>query len=334
MLGAAIRTRLACSLIVAGVAASILLWPGPLIAQQPDYPARNITVVLGYGAGGGADTSTRYFAERLSRLAGKPVIVENRPGAQATLAAEAAARARPDGYTVLFAAGNALAASPHMFKKLGFDPLKSFAYVTTLFRTPYVLAASPKRDVQSVSDLTVYLKSKSANATGFYGYQGLINQAAGELYKVMSGANATPVPYKTAQQLLTDLMSGDVDFAFLDSTFALEQGKAGHLRALAVTLPERTPLAPDLPGMREAGLPGFDLSAWFAVYLPAGTPEAIVAKLNTWLNQTLASDEARRFLETSGTVPFPGSPEALAKYQAEQGERWGMLVKAANIEPQ
>jgi tripartite-type tricarboxylate transporter receptor subunit TctC len=302
-------------------------------AQEQDYPTRNITVVLGYGAGGGADTSTRYFADKLSKLAGKPVIVENRPGAQATLAADAAARARPDGYTILFAAGNALAASPHMLKKINFDPLKSFDYVTTLFRTPYVLVVSPKRDVKSVADLTAYLASRT-DKPGFFGYQGWINQAAGELYKSMARVNATAVPYKTAQQILTDLMSGDIDFAFLDSTFALEQTRAGNLRALAVTLPERTPVSPELPGMKEAGLPDFDLSAWFAVYLPANSPAPVTAALSKWLNQIVASEETQRFLALSGTQAFPGSPKSLARYQREQAERWSALVKAAGIEPQ
>ena len=315
-----------------------MLWrcdQGPALsaAQEQDYPTRNITVLLGYGAGGGADTSTRYFADKLSKLAGKAVIIENRPGAQATLAAEAAARARPDGYTVLFAAGNALASSPYMLKKVNFDPLKSFDYVTTLWRTPYVLVASPKPEVRTVADLTAYLGSRK-DKPGFFGYQGSINQAAGELFKIKAGVDATPVPYKTAQQILTDLMSGDIDFAFLDSTFALAQTRAGNLRGLAVTLPERSPLAPELPGMKEAGLPDFDLSAWFAVYLPAHSPAPISAALSKWLNQIIAADETQQFLAKSGTQPFPGSPESLARYQREQAERWAALVKAAGIEPQ
>ena len=319
------QTRRAAFRVSSSLAILCLLWPAASIAQ--DYPARNITIILGYAAGGGADVSTRYFADRLSKLAGKSVMVENKPGAQAAIAAEAAARARPDGYTVLFAAGNALAASPHMFKKLNFDPLKSFSFVTTLFRTPYVLVASPKRNVSSVSGLTAYLKARDKAAPGLYGYQGLINQAAGELYKQMAAADATPVPYKTVQQILTDLISGDIDFAFLDATFALEQSKA-------VSLPGRSPIAPDLPGMAEAGLPGFDLSAWFAVYLPANAPVSVVATLSRWLNEILATEETKRFLTQTGTEPFPGSPESLARYQAEQAESWGTLVKAANVEPQ
>ena len=319
--------------VAALTALAICLLPGLAGAQEQDYPSRNITILLGYGAGGGADTSTRFFADRLSKLAGKPVIVENRPGVQAALAADAAARARPDGYTILFAAGNSLASSPHMMKKINFDPLKSFDYVTTLWRTPYILVVSPKRDVKSVAELTAYLAGRK-DKPGFFGYQGWINQAAGELYKTLAQVNATPVPYKTAQQILTDLMSGDIDFAFMDSTFALEQTRSGNLRGLAVTLPERTPLAPELPGMKEAGLPGFDISAWFAVYLPANSPAPVTAALSKWLNQVVAAEDTQRFLAQSGLEGFPGSPESLARYQREQGERWGALIKAAGIEPQ
>jgi tripartite-type tricarboxylate transporter receptor subunit TctC len=320
-----VRTRLA--VLGTGLLALSL---APCASAQ-DYPSRNITAVLGYAAGGGADVPVRYFAERLSKLAGQPVIVENKPGAQASLAAAAASQAKPDGYTILFAAGNALVAAPATIKSVTFDPVKDFSFVGTLWRTPYVLVVSGSSPAKSVAELTGVLKAKGDR--GSYGYQGIVNLAAGELYKNHAGVKATPIPYKTIQQVLTDLIAGDIDFAFVDATFALEQVRAGRLRALAVTTDKRVSFGPDLPTMQESGVPDFDLTAWFAVYTPPGTPAAIRNRLSGWINQILATDETAKFLRNIGVEPFVSTPDQLAKFQAVETTRWAAILKAAGVEP-
>jgi tripartite-type tricarboxylate transporter receptor subunit TctC len=301
-------------------------------ASAEDYPSRNITVVLGYAAGGGADVSVRYFAERLSKLAGQPVIVENKPGAQAAIAAAAVSQAKPDGYTVLFAAGNALVAAPATIKSVTFDPVKDFGFVGTLWRTPYVLVVSGSSPAKSVAELTGILKAKGDK--GSYGYQGIVNLAAGELYKSHAGVAAAPISYKTIQQVLTDLTAGDIDFAFVDATSALEQVRAGRLRALAVTTDKRVSFGPDLPTMQQAGVSDFDLTAWFAVYTPPGTPAGIRERLGGWLDQILATDETAKFLRNIGVEPFVSTPDELARFQAAETTRWAAILKAAGVEPQ
>ena len=315
-----------------GVAAFIGLF-AVFPAQAQDYPAKTLTIVIGYAPGGGVDVPARYFAAKLTKLAGVPVIVENRPGALTNIAAAAVARSAPDGYTLFIASGNAtMASNPHLFKKLPFDPVKDFTPVTTLFKIPFFVIVSSNSSVKSVSELTAYLKEKGD--TGNYGYAGTFTLAASELYKTMAGLRTVAITYKVPQQSMAALISGQLDFLIQDATNVIRQVQAGRMRALAVTSRQRSSLLPDVPTMQEAGFAGFDMLGWFGLYLPANAPAPVVEKLAGWFNQIVAEEETRKFLANVGSEPFPGSARSVAELQARELERWGRYLKAARVEPQ
>lgn len=303
-------------------------------SHAQDYPSRNITMINPYQAGGGGDIPSRWFAEKLGPIVGKPVVVLNKPGGNTTIGAHEVAQAKPDGYTILMTAGNStMVANVYQIKNLSYDPEKDFAPVTTLFRTPFILAVGANAPVNSVAELTKRLKEKGR---GHYGrgvtVMGLL---AAELYKSIAGIEGLEdVPYKDQQPLFADLKEGTIEFAFLDATSAKQAKEGGQAKLLAVTPSVRAPFLADLPTMHEAGVPGYEIMAWFAVYAPAKTPAPIVAKLSGWFNQVLAMEETKNFLTTSGTSPFPGNPEQLAKFQAAEREKWGILFKKAKLEPQ
>jgi tripartite-type tricarboxylate transporter receptor subunit TctC len=304
----------------------------PARAQQ-DYPSRQIVIMLGLAAGGGADTLTRYFASKLQQVSGQSVVVENKPGALGNIAGEAAARARPDGYTLLIGPNTTFSANVHLFKKLPFDPVKDFAPVTTLLRLAFVLVVNPEKTPSvSATDLAHFLKAKG---TATFGAPTGTSLAAGELYKSLAGFPATQVPYRTMQQALIELTSGEIDLLFADATFVLEPVRAGKYRALAVTTEKRSAAAPELPTMIEAGYPGFgEITAWFAMAAPAGTPGPVIDRLNTWMNQILLTEETQKFLVTIHAEAFPSTSREMAAFQAREIEKWGRLVSIARIEPQ
>jgi tripartite-type tricarboxylate transporter receptor subunit TctC len=312
---------------------------GLLLASAPagaqDYPTRDIRAICNFPAGTGADVFVRYFSEKLSGLAGKPVIVENRGGALGNIGTEAAARARPDGYTILISPGSStMAAAMSTFKKLPFDPQKDFTPVTTLARLGFVLVVDPKSPVKSVAELTAQLKAKKEKAT--YGVAANTGLVSAELYKKFAGVpHVTKAQYREMQTLQNDMGAGNLDFSFGDPVFAVEQAKAGRIRALAVTSGQRMSALPDVPTMKEAGLPEFgELIAWWAVFVPAGTPQPIATRLEGWFNQIVASEDTRKFLNNLGSDPFPGNSRMLAALLAADITRWREYVKLANIEPQ
>lgn len=302
-------------------------------AHAQEYPSRPVTIVIGYAPGGAVDIPARYFARRLAGITGQPFVVENRPGALTNIAAEMVARAKPDGYTLFVASGNAtMASNPHLFRKLPFDPVKDFTPVCTLYRLPFVLVVNAKTPVSSVSELTAQLKKKGGS--GNYGYAGSFALIASELYKSVAGLQTQAISYKVPQQSIPALISGELDFLFQDSANVLRQVAAGTLKGLAVTPSQRSALIPDLPTMEEAGVPGYDLSGWFGLYLPANAPVALVARLQALFGQFLTDEESRKTLGNIGTEPFPGNAQFLAQLQARELEKWGRLHKLAKIEPE
>ncbi len=321
-----IRRAFALALAVAGFAA--------LPAQAQDYPAQDIRAICNFPAGTGGDVFVRYFSAKLSALAGKPVIVENRGGALGNIGTEAAARSKPDGYTILIVPGSStMAAAVHVFKKLPFDPVKDFTPVTTLARLGFVLAVDAKSPIKTVADLNAHLKAKGDKANfGIAANTGLVSA---ELYKKVAGVKATKVQYREMQTLMNDMYADKLDFAFGDPVWAVEQVKAGKIRVLAVTSGQRMAALPDVPTFKEAGYPDFgQIIAWWAVFVPAGTPQPVVAKLEAWFNQIAASPETKTFLGQFGSEPFPGNGRSLAELLASDIKNWGDYVKLAGIEPQ
>jgi tripartite-type tricarboxylate transporter receptor subunit TctC len=298
---------------------------------QADYPNKEIHMVVGFAAGSGADLLARYFATRLQEKAGKPIIVDNKPGATATIGAQTAALAKPDGYTILFSGSSTHATAPWIYKKLAFDPVKDFTPVTTIQKLAFVLAVDAKSSVKSVADLTALLKTKDKPSYGTSNTTGL---AAGELYKTAIGRDVLRVNYKTTQDGVRDMLAGLVDFMFIDTGFALEQQKQGALRVLAVTTAERISIAPDVATMAESGFPGFELVAWWAVWGPAGLPQPITDKLAGWLNEIATTDETKQFFARTGAVPFLGNGKVLHDFEIAEIEKWGKIFRAAGVEPE
>ena len=299
-------------------------------ALAQDYPSREIRSICNFAPGSGADIIVRYYSDQLARLAGRPVVVENKPGAQGSIASAYVAKAAPDGYTIhITPASSTLATAPHIFKQLPFDPLRDFAPVTTINSLTFVIAVDAAKPLHSVSDLIAALKSKPGH--GFYGTLSNSGQVAAELFKIKTGLATVYVPFKVTGDAFTNLLTGEIDFMSVDSTWARGQSRA---RILAVTAAKRSATMPEIPTLAEAGVPGIDIAPWWGVVVPAGTPRPIVDKLAGWFNQITASEETRQFLARAALDPFPGSPEQMAALLKGEVERWGAFVKLAKIQPQ
>jgi tripartite-type tricarboxylate transporter receptor subunit TctC len=315
---------------VALCAAAVML-AAPAGAQEQDYPSREIRLVCGFVAGSGADVIHRYFAEKLKVLTGKPVIVENKPGASGNLAHSYAAKAKPDGYTVYPVGGTALAASQYLFKNPPVDPLKDFEPLTALIRQPWVVVVDAKSPHKTLPELTAYLKEKKNKAS--YSTATTTGIITGELYKSIAGLETVQVNYKTIADSLNDLSSGSIDFAMGDAAFALGQQKQGKVRILAISTGQRMKAMGDVPTMAESGVPGIDVTVWWAVQLPAGTPKPIADKLQAWFTQILDMPETEQFLSNIGTDVFKTTPAQTRALLEQEIKNWGDYVKLAKIDP-
>jgi tripartite-type tricarboxylate transporter receptor subunit TctC len=318
--------------MIAKIAAAL----GALLVAAPawgqDYPAREIRSICNFAAGSGADIIVRFYSERLSKLAGKPVIVENKPGVQGTLASDYVAKSKPDGYTLMITpASSTLATAPFIFKKLPFDPLKDFAPVTSIASLSFVLAVDAAKPIKSIDELVKVLKAKPNH--GFYGTGSNTGQVAAELFKEKLGLSTVYVPYKVTVDALAGVVGGGVDFISYDTTWAVTQ-HPHRLRILAVTAAKRQSTIPDIPTLSELGLGEFDIAPWFGVVVPAGTPRPVIDKLAGWFNDITTSPDTKAFLARASLDPFPGSPEQMASHLRTETERWGRWVRMAKIEPQ
>jgi tripartite-type tricarboxylate transporter receptor subunit TctC len=311
---------------------SVMLLPAVTPASAQDYPTREIHTICPFAPGTGADIVVRYYAQKFSELAGKPIVTDNKPGLQGVLGTEAVARARNDGYTIsINPASSTLAASPHLFKKLSFDPLKDIDVVGMILSTSFVLVVPPGSGVNSVAELTKKLKEKSGDA--FYAGSTNTGIVASELYKKAIGVDAKRVSYRSAFDALNEMNSGKIDYFFTDTTSALGQIAAGKIKPLAVTSKNRSESFPDVPTMTELGYP-MDLAPWWGVIVPAGTPKSVTDKLAAWAVKVSAMPETRDFLRKNGLEPFTGDAAAMRKLLIEDTARWGEWVKLANIEVQ
>lgn len=300
----------------------------PLTVTAQDFPSRPVRILIGLPAGGGADLLCRYFADQLAKATHQTVVVENRPGAGGNLATQAVASAKPDGYTLLFSTSNPLTGNFYLYKNLGFK-LSDFVPITTLARAAFVLVVSGKSDIHTVAELTKSLKEKAGRAR--YGAPTSISLASAEIYLDAVGASAQRVPYKASAMAATELAAGDLDFFFFDSTGVKGPAERGQVRMLAVTSPQRISLAPDVPTMQEQGVADFDMTPWFAIFAPAGTPQDIRDKLETLLNAIVKTPETERFLRTAAADPYPGNPEVLMATVRSQTEKYRKLSEAGKL---
>ena len=322
--------------LIAGwiVAALSVIFSGNEVwAQAQSYPTREIRVVVGLPAGSGGDVVARFYADKLSQLAGKPVIVENRPGMILSLGADTVAKAVPDGYTILITSvTSSHAANLFNFKKLPYDPIKDFTPVATLQKSYFMLMTRAEAPWKTVAELTDAMKIKGDKAS--YGYGAPPALASAELYKARKDLKAVGIPYKTSMASLPEMFSGEIDFQFIDSTAGTPLLQGGKVRGLAVTAGQRVP-GVELPTMAEAaGIPEFDIAPVWGVLLPAGAPTPIVARLEAWFAQISAMEVTRQYIASTNAAPFPGNAKQLADFIPREIKKWEELAKLAKIEPQ
>ncbi len=304
----------------------------PVTAQT--WPSKPVTIVFGYDAGSGFGVIARFLSDNLRERTGQPFLVEARPGMFGSIGAQYVAHAKPDGYTILLTPNSTHAVNIHLFEHLGFDPVKDFTPVTTILSLSFVLLANPAAvPVNSVADLTEYIKARPGKLA--YGASAATARIASELYLSLAGGlGVTFVPYKGANQATIDLLGGGSHFLFGDAIYGMQQARGGKVRALAVTTAKRISCAPDIPTMAEAGLPGYELGSWFALFLPAKAPIDTAQKIADMSNAVWTSEKGREFLRTMCADPYPGNPGSLAKLVDSDTVKWGRLIKDAHIEPQ
>ena len=305
--------------------AGALVLGGPRSSAAANFPDHPIKLIVPFGAGGPPDVAARIIGAYLSDHLG-PVVVENHVGAGGTLAARLVANSPPDGYTLLAGTAGSLSISPQLYKDAGIDPLKQFAAVALVSSAPLVLAVQKSVPAHSVKELVAYAKANP----GKLNYGAVIGtppHLSGEMFKHITGANIVFVPYKTASQATTDVLSGHMNMTFEGTTAISPFIKSGQLRALAVTSAQRIPELPNVPTMDELGYPGMPPDSWQAIVAPAGTPADIVSKINAVVNQGLASPELQQKIKRLGGKPEPKSVADFAAYIVNQYKRWGEVIR-------
>jgi tripartite-type tricarboxylate transporter receptor subunit TctC len=296
------------------------------------FPDRPVRIVVGYPPGGGTDLVARLVAQPLGEKWGHPVIVENRPGAAAIIATEAVVKAKPDGYTLLMAYATELAVNPATFKKLSYDPLRDLAPIARLGAAPLVMAVHPSLPAKSVADLVALAKGKPGALSYSSSGQGSVHQFAGELFKLRTGADIVHIPYKGSGPAAADAVSGQVQVTFASVASVLRFVQANRLRALAVTSPERSSQLPNVPTMREAGLADVQLTSWYGLLAPAGTPPEVVKKIAADLAAVMASPALAKSFGAQGLDMVHDTPAQFAEFIREEAGKYARIAKAARIE--
>jgi len=294
------------------------------------YPERPIRMIVPSAAGGQPDTNSRLVAAELSKQIGQQIVVDNRPGASSSIGFEAVAKAQPDGYTIGYG-GFPLATNPSLLARVPYDVNKDFRMVILTNISPNVIAITPALPVNSVSELIAYAKRNPDQLLfGSSGSGGTMHLSI-ELFKLMTGTRMVHVPYKGMQQVITEIIGGRLQILSDNVTSVLPHVTAGRLRALGVTGPRRIPLAPDIPTVAEAGVPGYEITAWGGYMAPAGTPGPIVARLNAELNRVVASPAIRERWLALGIEPVGGTPERFAEHVRTETAKWTDVIKRAGI---
>lgn len=321
------------ALAVAGIAAALALATPGARAADATYPTRSITIVVPASPGGAIDLVARLVGQKMTEAWGQPVVVDNRPGATGIIGTDLVAKSPPDGYTLALVASSH-AINPSMVKKLPFDTIKSFEPVALTHVVPLMLVVSPSLPVKSVKELIAYGKANPGKLSFASSGSGGAPHFSGELFKSMAGIDMIHIPYKGSTLAHPDLTSGRVSLMF-DTVAAIgPQVKGGKVRPLAVTTAKRSSTEPQVPTMAEAGMAGYETSTWGGVLAPAGTPKAVVDKLNAQINKALAAPDVRERLQNAGIEPAGGTPAQFAGFlQVEMG-KWAKVAKDAGIQPE
>jgi tripartite-type tricarboxylate transporter receptor subunit TctC len=323
-----VLSLLACCALLAGAAHAQTHSTG----SGQAYPSRPVRVLVGFAPGGPNDIIARAYAARLAEALGQPFVVENRPGATGNLAAEAVAKAAPDGHTLMLGSTGTNAVNPSLYPKLAFDLVKDLTPVTQVATGPSALAVHPRVSAQNVRELIALAKAQPGKLTYASAGSGSSQHLAAELFKQMAGVDIVHVPYKGAAPGIVDLLAGQVDMSFAPVANVVPHAKAGKLKLLGLTGTTLSAFAPDTPTISESGLPGFDVTTWYAVFAPAGTGADIVNRLHAELVKIAQSPQIREQLTNVGVEPATNASPAEARaYRAREVEKWGKLVRAIGV---
>jgi tripartite-type tricarboxylate transporter receptor subunit TctC len=319
-------------MLAAALAAATLGVPAAALAQQQAWPARPIRLLVGFAPGGGTDIVARTLAPKLSELLGQQVIVENRAGAAGTIAADAVAKAAPDGYTLLAGHANSNAIAPHVLAKVPYDAITDFTPITYIGYVPNVLVVHPAVPAKTVEELVALARAKPGVLTYASSGVGSTQHLAGALFNRIAGTQMNHVPYKGSGAAIVDLLAGQVDTNFDTMPPVLEHIRSGKLRALAISTPQRLAQLGDVPTFEEKGIKGFEVTNWYSVMGPKALPREIVAKLDEAMKKAMADPEIRAKLDPQG-VQFggPQTPDAFAAFIRAENTKYAKLVKDLNV---
>ncbi|MEA3154609.1 MAG: hypothetical protein QOK44_2198 [Betaproteobacteria bacterium] len=318
----------ACCIIVMSLTAAL-----PARAQTA-YPSKPLRFIAPFPPGGTTDVLSRVLAQKLSDALGRQVVVENRPGAGGNIGHEVAAKTAPDGYTLVMSSNAALVANPHLYKRLGFDPLSDFAPISAVAKSGQVLVVHPSVPVRNVKELIGLAKARPGQLNFGSGGRGTPAHVAGEIFKSATGVNIVHVAYKGGILAVNDLVGGQIEMVFSDMVPAVPHVKVNRLRALSVTSDERSSVLPEVPTMVEAGVKGSSPQTWWAILAPKGTPAAVITRINTELEQIMKLPDVQERYAVLGLVTLHTPPERVTDWIKQESPRMGQVLKAAGVEPE
>ena len=316
----------------AWAAVALAAWSPGVWSAEATYPTKPIRVIVGFPPAGAADIFARLIGQRLTQTWGQPVVVDNRPGAGSTIGSEIVAGSAPDGYTLMVVSAS-YATSSGLYQNLKYDPVKSFAPVILFTSAPNVAMVHPSVSAKSVRDLIALAKASPGKLNIGSAGTGSITHLAGELFQDMAKIDMTHVPYKGGGPALTALMANQIHIAIQSITASAGHIQAGRLRALGVTSAKRSPLLPEVPAIAET-VPGYEATNWYGMLAPAGTPRAIVTKLNDQVRETLGTPEMADAIKKQGAQPEGGTPDAFGQYLRTEIAKWSKVIKATGLKPE
>ena len=299
----------------------------PALAQ--DYPAKPIKIITAFGPGTATDIAARAIGQDIAAQTGQTVVIDNKPGAEGQIAAQSAAAAAPDGYTLFFTTQTTQAINPHVYKSLAYDPVKSFAPIAGSTLGAQIVMVRTDLPAKTIQEIVALAKAQPGKLS--FGSGNGSSRGGAELFRIMTKIDLLGVPYKTQPQAVADLLGGRIDIIFSDFTVGLPPVLDGRARGLAVTSKQRIPGIEQFPTVDESGVTGFEMWAWTALYAPAGTPKPIIDRLNALVRQAAKSPAYLNLLKTSYGISFVGSPEELAAFQATETKKWAEIVSTAGM---
>ncbi|MCE9638547.1 MAG: tripartite tricarboxylate transporter substrate binding protein [Betaproteobacteria bacterium] len=314
------QQKVSLALLLAGASAAAE-------AAEPAFPVKPIRMISPYAAGGGSDTLARILGQKLFEAWGQPVVVDNRPGSGGIIGAETVARATPDGYTLFVTPSAVLTINPHIYSKLRYDTFRDFAPITMASNSPYFLVVHPKIPAASIKELIAYAKANPGKMNYSSSGNGSSTHLAGVLFNNMAGIEIVHIPYKGAAPAIVDLLAGNIQMRFSSVVPVLPHVRSGRLRGIAISSAKRYGPLPEIPTISESGLPGYVVESFYAVVAPAGTPSAIIAKINAEIVRNLKSQEIAAHMANDGAEAIGSSPDELAKALREDHARWAKPVK-------